>query len=140
MIYLIGSLKNPKVPEVAIQLREAGLGVFDEWYSAGPEADDHWQAHCRQRGMDYQEAILSPHAENVFEFDKKYIDKASAVVLVLPAGKSGHLELGYAIGRGIVSFILLDGEPERYDVMYRFATAVVKDVKELLPWLKSFDR
>ena len=39
-LYVIGSLRNPAVPQVAKRLREAGFLVFDDWYAAGPEADD----------------------------------------------------------------------------------------------------
>jgi len=53
-------------------------------------------------------------------------------VLVLPAGKSGHLELGYMIGQGKPGYILLDGEPERFDVMYNFATGVFTNLSDLL--------
>jgi hypothetical protein len=38
---------------------------------------------------------------------------------------------GYLIGQGKPGFILMDGEPERYDVMYKFAT-VVFSVEELV--------
>lgn len=135
MIYLIGSLKNPRVPEIAIELRTAGFEVFDEWYSAGPEADDWWQAHCTQRGMNYQQALESPHAETVFAFDLKWIHAADAVVLILPAGKSAHLELGYAEGIRKRTAILLDGEPARFDVMYKFVDFVAADLSELVEFL-----
>jgi nucleoside 2-deoxyribosyltransferase len=136
MIYLIGSLKNPVIPQLAIKLRDSGFEVFDDWYSAGPHADDHWQDHCRQRKMTYQDALASPHAEDVFAFDLKWIERATSVVLVLPAGKSGHLEFGYAIGQGKPGFILLAGDPDRYDVMYKFATGVVANDQQLVSKLR----
>jgi nucleoside 2-deoxyribosyltransferase len=49
----------------------------------------------------------------------------------MPAGKSAHLELGYMIGRGKPCFVLFDEEPERWDVMYQFATAVCFSYEEL---------
>ena len=39
MIYLIGSLKDPYVREVAEALRDAGHDVFDDWHASGPYAD-----------------------------------------------------------------------------------------------------
>ena len=137
MIYIIGSLKNKDVPEVAEYLRSLGHDVFDEWYSAGPEADDYWQAHCEMRGMNYAEALASPHAECVFEFDRKYLDLADTVVLVLPAGKSGHIELGYALGRGKRGFVLFPNQPDRYDVMYKFATGFAFTWEELADLLEE---
>lgn len=132
MIYVIGSLRNPNIPTVGEALRKAGHEVFDDWYAAGPEADDYWQKYEKGRGRSFQEALQGYAARNVFAFDRKHLDRAEAVVLVLPAGKSGHLEFGYSLGRGKPGFILLDGEPERYDVMYQFASAVCADVDQLV--------
>ena len=42
----------------------------------------------------------------------------------MPCGKSGHLELGYFLGSGKRGYILFDGEPERWDVMYQFADGI----------------
>lgn len=131
-IYVIGSLKNPLVPAVAWDLRNNGYDVFDDWYSPGPETDQFWQNYEQERGRSYQEALDGAHAWNVFEFDKRHLDAAEIAVLVLPAGKSGHLELGWCAGRGKRTFVLLDAEPEKWDVMYRFADKVCMDMDELL--------
>jgi nucleoside 2-deoxyribosyltransferase len=132
MIYLIGSLRNPRIPQIGEQLRAAGHIVFDDWFAAGPDADDAWQRYEQSRGHDFRRALEGKAAKHVFAFDKKHLQQADAVVLALPAGKSGHLELGWALGQGKQGFVLLDGEPERYDVMYQFATAVVPTVEQLL--------
>jgi nucleoside 2-deoxyribosyltransferase len=137
--YLIGSLRNPNIPLLAQRLRKAGLvDVFDDWFSAGPEADDHWQAYEKARGRGLAGALNGHAAWHVFDYDKGHIDSSDAVVLVMPAGKSGHLEFGYAIGKGKRGYILLDGEPERFDVMYRFAedvfTSEAKLTSELLDY------
>lgn len=124
MIYLIGSLRNPKVAEVASQLRGDGYEVFDDWMAAGPEADDKWQEYERARGHDYAGALKGLAAKHVYEYDRFHLSRADQVILMLPAGKSGHLELGWAIGKGKPGYILLDGEPDRYDVMYLFAQGV----------------
>lgn len=130
-VYLIGSLRNPEVPKIANKLREHGLEVFDDWYSAGEEADDKWRDYERGRGHSYLEALDGHAATHVFEFDKNHLDTSDAVVLVLPSGKSGHLELGYSIGRGKRGYILLD-DPERWDVMYKFADGVFDKVEDLV--------
>lgn len=139
-IYLIGSLRNPAIPELGLELAKAGHEVFEEWWSSGPEADDCWQRHEKQKGRSYREALHGYHAECVFEFDKKHLDRCDTAVLVMPAGKSGHIELGYAIGSGKRAFVLFpDGEPERYDVMYRFAInsggEICFNIQELLDGL-----
>ena len=133
-LYLIGSLRNEKIPELAKTLRTTGLDVFDDWYAAGPEADDYWKAYEKSRGSSYAEALGNYAARHVFEFDKYHLDRCDAALLALPAGRSGHLELGYVAGTGKPAFILLDGEADRWVVMYQFATKVFHSEEEMLEY------
>lgn len=132
-VYLIGALSNrERIQSVAERLRFEGHEVFDDWLSPGPEADEQWQAYEAVRGRSYKEAIYGHHARTVFEFDYIHLYAAEVVVMVLPCGKSGHLEFGWAIGQGKPGYILFDEEPERFDIMYRFANDIFFDVEELL--------
>jgi hypothetical protein len=135
MIYLIGSLRNPEVPKIANRLRDEGYEVFDDWYAAGPEADDMWRDYEKGRGRSYREALGGLAAEHVYTFDYRHLSRAATAVLALPCGRSGHLELGWAIGRGARGYILLD-TPERWDVMYKFAAGVFEALDELVEELK----
>lgn len=137
MIYLIGSLRNPDVPKLAAEIRALGHEVFDDWYAAGPEADDYWQRYEQERGHLFTEGLQGHAARHVFEYDKHHLDRAHMGVLCLPAGKSGHLELGYLIGKGVPCFILCPTEPERWDVMYCFADKVFTKKEDLLKVLAS---
>ena len=144
-LYIIGSLRNPEVPKVAEFCRQfPGIDVFDDWYAAGPTADDSWKEYEVARGRDYQQALDGHVAKHVFAFDKKHLDEADAVLMVLPAGKSGHLEFGYAIGQGKLGWILLQDnyatDADRWDVMYQFATKVVSCEEELSWELKDWTK
>ena len=130
-IYLIGSLKNENVPIIGIDLRKLGYEVFDDWYSPGPEADDYWQKYEIAKGNNYKQGLAGYAAKHVYEFDKYHLDRNDIAILVLPAGKSGHLELGYMIGKGKPGYILLE-DPDRWDVMYQFASGVFYDLNELI--------
>ena len=132
LIYLIGSLRDPNIPEVAQKLRGAGHEVVDDWYAAGPEADDYWQKYEQARGHSYPEALEGYAANHVYGYDHYHLDRADGAVLVMPCGRSGHLELGYIIGSGKPGWVLLPKEPERWDVMYRFAKGVYFDVNKLI--------
>jgi hypothetical protein len=136
-VYLIGSLRNPAIPLYARHLRDHRFEVFDDWFAAGPEADDYWQKYEQGRGRTYAEALKGAAATNVFRFDEKNLKACDVAVMVMPAGKSAHLELGFSIGMGKKGVILLDKEPERFDVMYRFADAVVVGVDALVETLLS---
>jgi hypothetical protein len=137
-IYLIGSLKNENVPILAKELREVlGVEVFDDWFSPGPKADDYWRDYEKLRGSTYKQALSNYAGKHIFEFDKHHIDRLSTAVLYMPAGKSGHLELGYMLGQGNRGYVLFDKEPERWDIMYQFATDVFFCKEELLAELKK---
>lgn len=131
IIYLIGSLRNPSIPALANRLREKGHEVFDDWHAAGPNADDEWKRYSQEKGQDYRLALGDFAARHVFEFDYFHLNRSEAGVLALPAGRSGHLELGYLIGRGKRGFVLLDN-PERWDVMYQFCEKIFFSEEELL--------
>jgi len=120
IIYLIGSLRNPEIPEMGNKLRELGFEVFDDWFSPGPEADDFWRKYEKIRGSTYKQALNNWAGKHIYEFDKFHLDRSDIGILYMPGGKSAHLELGYMIGKGKKCFILFDKEPERWDVMLIF--------------------
>ncbi len=138
-VYLIGSLRNQAVPKLAKKIRKLGFTVFDDWYAAGPEADDKWRDYEKARGRTFQEALKGFAADHVFKFDKKHLDECDIAVLQMPAGKSGHLELGYVIGQGKPGYILTD-DPERWDVMYLFASGVFSSFDSLKIELRKLKR
>ncbi len=139
-LYLIGSLRNERIPELAIRLRQElpDVEIFDDWYAAGPEADDCWKSYEQTRGRSYEEALEGHAARNVFAFDKRHLDSASHALLVLPAGKSGHMEVMYAAyGVGAKTAILLDPADVRWDVMYQFIPTILRYDNEVASWVKG---
>lgn len=139
-VYVMGALRNPRVPELANKIRAFGFEVFDDWYSPGPDADEYWQAYEKQRGRTYLEALRGAHAQDIYEFDKSHLDSCDFAVMVMPCGKSAHMEMGYLTGRGKMVFILFDGEPDRYDIMYLFAQDVFMNEDDLLHTLRGMVR
>jgi nucleoside 2-deoxyribosyltransferase len=135
--YLAGSLRNPNIPEFANQITAEGFEVFSDWFSPGPDTDDFGRDYSKARGRSYREFLNSYAAKNVFEFDKLHMDRCDALVLLMPAGKSAHLELGYTIGRGKPGYLVFEEEPERYEVMIQFATQIFFSRQEFLNFLKE---
>lgn len=140
VLYLIGSLRNPAIPELAKRLREEYPNVesFDDWFAAGPEADDHWKSYEQNRGRTYEEALAGYAARHVFDFDRFHLDRATHVLLVLPAGKSGHMEVMYAAygaKNKPKTAILLDADDVRWDVMYQFVDTVLSSPNDIGEWL-----
>jgi nucleoside 2-deoxyribosyltransferase len=137
VIYLIGSLRNPAIASVAEAVEHVlGCECFASWAAASPTADDAWRDYERARGNTYEEALRGHAATHVFDFDREHIERADAGLLVLPAGRSGHLELGFMLGQGKPGWILRD-DPERWDVMYRFATGVAPTREALFDMMRT---
>lgn len=136
-IYIIGALKNPDIPEFANELEAQGFEAFCDWHAAGESADDSWRDYSKLRKRSYREALRSYSAQHIFAFDKYHLDRCDLAVMLTPAGRSGHIELGYVIGRGKPGYILFDVTPERYDVMVNFATDVFFSKEELFKTLKA---
>ena len=138
VIYVVGSLRNPTIPEIGNALEAIGWEAFTDWHAAGPEADDYWQKHERERGRNYREALRGYHAGHVFDFDYRHLNRSCAGLLVLPAGKSCHLELGYLRGQDKPVFALFQEEPKdgRWDIMYRFCKQVFFSTEEMIEGLK----
>ena len=133
-IYIIGSLRNKEIPVIANEIRSLGFDAFDDWHAAGPEADDEWKRYELGRGHHYGEALQGYAARHVFHFDLSHLDRCDAAVLVLPAGRSGHLEFGYMKGQKKIGYVLFPGQPkddERFDVMYQFANGIYFNLDEL---------
>jgi len=142
-VYLIGSLRNPEVPTLANKLREVfpDWEIFDDWYAPGEDADDYWRDYEKNKGHSYKEALQGYAAQHIFEFDLHHIDEADIGILLMPAGKSGHMELGYMIGQGKPCFYVMEPGIERWDVMLQFCYKNGGDVcdrqEELIEKLKN---
>ena len=89
--YLIGSLRNPKIPEFANQIEAEGYGVFADWYNPGPDADDYHRDYAKARGWSYKQFLEGPAAKNIFDFDKSHMDRCDASVLLMPM--PGNLDI-----------------------------------------------
>jgi hypothetical protein len=138
-VYLIGSLKNWKVVDVGNRLRRefSNWEIFEDWIGCGPKADDYCRKFEKKRGSSYKQALTNYLAKYIFDFDKHHLDASDIVILITPCGRSGHLELGYGIGKGKEGYVLFDEELKRWDVMYQFCNEVFFNVEELINTLKD---
>jgi hypothetical protein len=139
-IYVASSWRNATQPTVVEALRDVGHAVYDfrlpypecpefRWAEVGPR----W---CNWTAAESREALNHPLAQVGFARDMDALKACDACVLVLPCGRSAHLELGFAVGAGKPTFVLLeDGcEPE---LMYRMCTRLCLTTDELIVALKG---
>ena len=137
-IYVASSWRNSEQPSVVDWLRDflkhevydfrhphlgpgKGAGGF-HW----SEIDPDWQQWSLS---EYRDALRHPLARNGFCSDQAGMEWADACVLVMPCGRSAHLEAGFMAGAGKPVFVLLrDDEPE---LMYGLLTRLCVDYDEL---------
>jgi nucleoside 2-deoxyribosyltransferase len=67
--------------------------------------------------------------------DLEHIKKADVVILLLPAGISAHMEIGYAYGLG--KECILIGEPEKTETTYCMFSRSYKTIEEFISSLKK---
>lgn len=72
-----------------------------------------------------------------FKMDKSYLDWCDCCVMLLPCGKSAHLEAGYAKGSGKELIIFSPGGFPfgDIDVMYGFADFITNSYDDLVDYL-----
>jgi len=139
-IYLIGSLANPNIPFLGNKLRNMGFTVYDQWWAPGPLADSYLKHYAKIRKLSYKETLRDVAAVHIFNFDKDLMDKSDIGIMVMSAGKSAHLELGYIMGSRKLGYILFDKEPKKIDIMYQFATDIFFNERELFKELKKLKK
>ena len=135
-IYVASSWRNDKQPGVVEALRQQGHEVYDfrnprfgdrgfHWSDIDPE----WKQWTPEQ---FNEALSHPIAQRGFASDMDAMLWADVCVLVMPCGRSAHLEAGWFVGAGRPCLILLsDGEPE---LMYKMTTpclALVEVIESL---------
>ncbi|WP_414462940.1 hypothetical protein [Hyphomicrobium sp. DY-1] len=122
-IYVASSWRNPFQPDIVAALRSGGHVVYDfrnprpgDRGFAWSEIDPNWEAWNAER---YRECLRHPIARAGFKSDFDAMKWADVCLLVLPCGRSAHLELGWMAGAGKRTIILTrDGEePELMALM-----------------------
>ena len=75
---------------------------------------------------------------NIFNEDMEAEKNSNNFLLVLPAGKSGHIEAGVAYGLGKKCFAI--GEYDATDSLYNIFDEIFKDESELEDYLKGYSK
>jgi hypothetical protein len=103
-----------------------------------PQQPDALQCNCpkdiTEPVTDYLAALDHPRAVEGYVSDFDAMQRADTFVLVLPCGRSAHLELGWAVGAGKRTAILLE-DPCTPELMYRMVDHLTPSLVDLLGWL-----
>ena len=144
MIYVDSSWRNQFYDGVIAILHGAQLPLYDFKHPKAGHEGFHWHAIYPQwetwSAEAYRTALTDPRAEEGFLCDMDALKACDTLVLVLPCGRSAHLELGYAIGAGKKTIIFsppgIHVEPE---LMYKAVDHLCLSVRELLGLLGVHD-
>lgn len=133
-IYVASSWRNTSQQYIVKVLREAQHEVYDFRNPRPGDGGFRWlEIDTNWKSWDpwtFRAALDNPVAEHAFANGWEAMKWADAGVLVMPCGRSAHLEAGYFVGAGKPLYILLsDGEPE---LMYKMATDLCVNAAELL--------
>lgn len=143
-VYVASSWRNARYPEVLKAIREDGYDAYD-FRNPAPgdhgfswsEIDPNWRGWTTQQ---YVEALKHPAAKRGFRNDMRGLDNCEFCVLVMPCGRSAHLEAGYAQGAGKPVFALWE-EGLEAELMHKMLTggihATVESMLEAMNKLRE---
>ncbi len=85
--------------------------------------------------MEMVEGFKHPLAQQGFDTDMDALGVCDICVMLMPAGRSAALELGWAVGAGKSTAVLVMEEQEP-ELMLKMVDYVTDDPVELIQWLK----
>lgn len=141
-VYVASSWRNEYQQEVVDALRSDGHEVYDFRYEgfSWSEVDDNWRQWSREK---YRSLLIDATLGNNeiirrgFNRDMEALKECDLCVLVLPSGRSAHLEAGYAVGAGKRMIVLLLG-PLEPDLMYLMSsTPVALSIEEVIRFIHA---
>lgn len=141
-IYVASSWRNAYQPVVVAAVRAAGHEVYDFRQPAPgndgfrwAEIDPGWESWGP---VEMRAALENPIADSGFRLDFRGMTRADAGVLVLPSGRSAHLEAGWlaACSKPVLVFMPEPSEPE---LMYRLLDGICVSMDEVIDELAAIE-
>ncbi len=139
-IYLASSWRNTEYPEVLALLRSYGHDVYDFRNPPGRTGFSWQEVHSNKdwrewSPLEYLEALKHPAAIAGFKSDYDAMKWADAGVLLLPCGRSAHLELGWMAGAGKFTLVITR-EGEEPELMAKLADHICLSANEAVARLR----
>jgi len=133
MIYVASSWRNLEFNNVVEALSSRGYRVYDFKHTSGggfrwSEVDAKWEQWGHQ---EYFNALVSDRAQEALRNDCGALLLARAVILVMPCGRSAHLEAGWALGasKPLCIYMPTMAEPE---LMYGMADCITPSLERVI--------
>lgn len=143
--YIASSWRNRHQPGVVTAIREVGFNCYDfrnpapgEHGFSWQEVDPEWQMGEKVDIRRWHAMSSHARARAGYRLDAGAIQAATFCVLVLPSGRSAHLEAGQFAHRPGKRLVVFMPESEEPDLMYLDANAVVGSIAEVIGLLRSW--
>ena len=134
-IYVASSWRNTFYPDVVKCLEEKGHDVYDFRNPPHGGSGFHWTDVDKNAENwsfeDFSEGLRHPLAQKQFGADLMALEWADTCVLVLPSGRSAHIEAGWMAGKGKRVFVYMP-EMQEPELMYKLFDGVVNNIKDLI--------
>ncbi|MGA7119544.1 MAG: hypothetical protein WBY94_05560 [Polyangiaceae bacterium] len=137
-VYVASSWRNEARQQATVRaLRDAGHNVYDFRNPAPGDTGFGWRQcstpeQLKDPSRFRDEVLTHPIAREGFRKDMSALRGADATVLVLPCGRSAHLELGYAIGALQHTIVLLDDPISEPELMYLACSDLCVSIAEVV--------
>lgn len=143
-IYIASSWKNQeKVLSLAKRLEAEGFEVDAFCRSTDNRYSFHWSELVDNEdelaNYDAIQFLSDPRTQRAFKEDNRWLDWSDTVIMLMPCGKSSHLEAGYKKGQGKRLYIYGEFPKGEFEVMYGFADGLFRS-EELELLIKELKR
>ena len=135
-IYVASSWRNENQPNLVNLLRENNHQVYDfrnPFYTnsgfSWSQVDPNWMNWTAEQYRSY--LLTSPMTAYGYMADTRAMEWADTCVLLLPCGRSAHLEGGWFAGRG-KRLIILTQDGEEPELMALMANEICVSIDEVL--------
>lgn len=139
-IYVASSWRNEYQPDVVFRLRDKGHDVYDFRNPAPDNTGFNWSQidkyYAGWTHTEYFAALCTDIAQAGYDNDYGAMLWADTCVLVLPSGRSAHLEAGWFVGAGKSLHVYMPVYDEP-DLMYKMADDIHSDLDALVAALAT---
>ena len=143
-VYIVSSWENQEfVLQLAQILERRGLEVDAFCRPSDDRYSFRWPELLGSSLLQHDAVtvLTDPRIQRAFHEEKQWLDWADAIVMVMPCGRSSHLEGGYAKGQGKRLYLYGNFPKGEFDLMHGFADGVFRtwQLERLIAALKDGD-
>lgn len=141
-IYIASSWRNQHQNSVVRACRGAGYNVYDfknpqpgNYGFSWSQIDTFWKNWTPDKYIN--DVINHPISNDGFKLDMDGLEWCDTCILLLPCGRSAHLEAGYCIGAKKPTAVFISNEQFEPDLMYKMADCVSNKIEVIYDWLEQ---